>query len=78
MTGVFALAIVGLWVGLLTGLGGQLTLGQFGVAAVGGVISYYVSSHTGNFILSFVCAGLGAGVVSVLLGCPRCAAVDCC
>lgn len=70
LTGVFCFAIIGLSIGLLTGLGGQLPLGQFGVAAVGAVISYDVSSRTGNFILSFLCAGIGAGVVSVLLGLP--------
>lgn len=70
LTGVFAFAIVGLSVGLLTGLAGQLTLGQFAVAAVGGVTSYYISRDTGNFILSFFCAGLFAGAVSVLLGLP--------
>ena len=33
-------AIVGLSVGVVTGLGGQLTLGPFAVAAVGAVASF--------------------------------------
>jgi ABC-type branched-subunit amino acid transport system ATPase component/ABC-type branched-subunit amino acid transport system permease subunit len=69
-TGIFAFAIVGISVGLLTGLGGQLTLGQFAVAAVGATISFYISSHTHDFFLGFVYAGLGAGVVSVAIGLP--------
>jgi ABC-type branched-subunit amino acid transport system ATPase component/ABC-type branched-subunit amino acid transport system permease subunit len=69
-TSIFAFAIVGISVGLLTGLGGQLTLGQFAVAAVGATISFHVSSHTHDFLLAFVYAGLGAGVVSVAIGLP--------
>jgi ABC-type branched-subunit amino acid transport system ATPase component/ABC-type branched-subunit amino acid transport system permease subunit len=70
LTGIFAVAVVGLSVGLLTGLSGHLTLGQFAVAAVGATVSYYVSRQTGNFLLAFLCAGLVAGVVSVILGLP--------
>lgn len=69
-TSIYAFAIVGISVGLLTGLGGQLTLGQFAVAAIGATISYYVSAHTHDFVLAFVYAGLGAGVVSVAIGLP--------
>ncbi|MHB2022124.1 MAG: ABC transporter permease subunit [Mycobacteriales bacterium] len=69
-TGIFAFSIVGLSIGILTGLGGQLTLGQFAVAAIGAVISYYVSSHTHDFVLALLYAGLGAGIVSVLIGLP--------
>jgi len=69
-TGIYAFSIVGLSIGILTGLGGQLTLGQFAVAAIGGTISYYVAAHTADFALAFVYAGLGAGVVSVLIGLP--------
>src|SRR5207248_2453184 len=32
--------------------------------------SYQVSSHTGNFPLGLLCAGLVAGVVSVVIGLP--------
>jgi ABC-type branched-subunit amino acid transport system ATPase component/ABC-type branched-subunit amino acid transport system permease subunit len=69
-TGIYAFSIVGLSIGILTGLGGQLTLGQFAVAAIGGTLSYYVAAHTADFALAFVYAGLGAGVVSVLVGLP--------
>jgi ABC-type branched-subunit amino acid transport system ATPase component/ABC-type branched-subunit amino acid transport system permease subunit len=65
-----AVAIVGLSISLLTGLGGQLTLGQFMVAAVGAVVSYQVSSRIGDFPLALLYAGLAAGVVSVLVGLP--------
>lgn len=63
-------AVVGLSVGVLTGLGGQLSLGQFALAAVGATISYYVSSRTGSFPLAFLYAGLGAAAVSLVIGLP--------
>ena len=69
-TGMIGFAIVGLSLGVLTGLGGQLTLGQYAVAAIGAVISYKVSSRIGEFPLALLYAGLGAGVVSVVIGLP--------
>ena len=69
-TGMIGFAIVGLSIGILTGLGGQLTLGQFMVAAIGAVISYKVSSRIGDFPLALLYAGLGAGLTAVLLGIP--------
>jgi ABC-type branched-subunit amino acid transport system ATPase component/ABC-type branched-subunit amino acid transport system permease subunit len=63
-------AVVGLSVGIITGLGGQLSLGQFALAAVGATISYYVSSRTGSFPLAFLYAGLGAAATSLLIGLP--------
>ncbi len=70
LSGIYALAIVGLSLGIVTGLGGQLSLGQFGVAAVGGVVAYFVVSNGGNFVFAFIYAGLAAAIVSVLLGLP--------
>ena len=69
-TGMMGFAIVGLSIGVLTGLGGQLTLGQFAVAAVGAVVSFQVSRRIGDFPLALLYAGLGAGAVSVLIGLP--------
>jgi len=69
-TGIIGFAMVGLSIGVLTGLGGQLTLGQFGVAAIGAVVSFAVSSHLGNFPLALAYAGLTAAAVSVLIGIP--------
>ena len=70
LSGIFALAIVGLSLGIVTGLGGQLSLGQFAVAAVAAVVSYQVTIHGGNFVLAFVYAGLAGAAVSLLLGLP--------
>ena len=69
-TGIIGFAIVGLSIGVLTGLGGQLTLGQFAVASIGAVVSYKVSHRIGDFPLALLLAGLGAGLVSVVIGLP--------
>lgn len=70
LAGSFGFAIIALSVGVITGLGGQLSLGQFALGAVGAVASYVVSRRTGNYIESFVYAGLAAAAVSVLIGLP--------
>ncbi|HWA67188.1 MAG TPA: ATP-binding cassette domain-containing protein [Mycobacteriales bacterium] len=70
VTFFIAAAIVGLSITVLTGLGGQLTLGQFMVAGIGAVVSFQVSSRVGDFPLALLYAGLAAGVVSVLVGLP--------
>jgi ABC-type branched-subunit amino acid transport system ATPase component/ABC-type branched-subunit amino acid transport system permease subunit len=69
-TGIMCFAIVGLSIGVLTGLGGQLTLGQFAIAAIGAVVSFQVSRRVGDFPLAILYAGLGAGIVSVVIGLP--------
>src|SRR5581483_1687709 len=69
-TGIVAFSIVGLSIGILTGLGGQLTLGQFAVAAIGAVVSYQVSRRTGDFPLALLYAGIAAGICCVIVGLP--------
>jgi ABC-type branched-subunit amino acid transport system ATPase component/ABC-type branched-subunit amino acid transport system permease subunit len=68
-TAVVIFALLGLSIVLL-GSGGQLSLGQFGIAALGGAASYWVSHWTSNFALSFAAAGATAAVVSVVVGVP--------
>ncbi|NEE04363.1 branched-chain amino acid ABC transporter permease/ATP-binding protein [Phytoactinopolyspora halotolerans] len=70
INGIIAFMIVGLAVGLLTGLAGQLTLGQFAVAGAGGLASAVVAGATGSFPTGLLAAGATAGGVSVLLGLP--------
>jgi ABC-type branched-subunit amino acid transport system ATPase component/ABC-type branched-subunit amino acid transport system permease subunit len=67
---IAAFTIVGVSVGLITGLGGQLSFGQFAIASIGAVVSYTISSRTGSFPLAFVLAGIGAGVASLVIGIP--------
>ena len=63
LVSIMAFSIIGLSVGIITGSGGQLSLGQFAVAAIGGTVSFAVSSRTGNFPLAVVYAGVAAYAV---------------
>jgi ABC-type branched-subunit amino acid transport system ATPase component/ABC-type branched-subunit amino acid transport system permease subunit len=67
---IISFAIVGLSVGVITGLGGQLTLGQFALAGVGATASYYVINSTGSWELGFICGGLAAAAASLVIGMP--------
>ncbi len=67
---ILAFGLVGISLGIVTGLAGQLSLGQFAVAAVGAVASSAVAAQTGNFFLAFLTAGLTAAGVSALIGLP--------
>ncbi|MEX2555949.1 MAG: ATP-binding cassette domain-containing protein [Actinomycetota bacterium] len=68
LSGVAALAIIALSVGLLSGLAGQLSLGQFALAGVGATVSALIARRTGNYVLAFAAAGCAAAVVSMMLG----------
>ncbi len=70
LTGSFGFVVIALSVGVITGLGGQLSLGQFAIGAVGAYVSYQISRRTGNFVESFFYAGLASAAVSVLIGVP--------
>ncbi|MEX2539393.1 MAG: hypothetical protein WD646_12165, partial [Actinomycetota bacterium] len=67
---ILAFGLVGVSLGIVTGLAGQLSLGQFAVAAMGAVASSTVVAQTGNFPLGFLTAGLTAAGVSALIGLP--------
>ena len=70
MTAILSFSLVGLSIGVITGLGGQLSLGQFALAGVGAVAALHTASFTGNQVLAFVGAALSAGAVSVFVGLP--------
>src|SRR5919109_1414291 len=67
---ILSFGLVGLSLGVVTGLGGQLSLGQFAVAGIGATASTVVVSRTGNFFLGFAAAGAIAAVASALIGLP--------
>lgn len=70
LASIASFAVIGLSISVITGLAGQLSLGQFALAGLGATASYQVASRTGNYVLSFAAAGLGASAVSVLVGLP--------
>ncbi|MBW3667825.1 MAG: ATP-binding cassette domain-containing protein [Actinobacteria bacterium] len=69
---IIAFSLLGLSLGVVTGLGGQLSLGQFSLAGVGATVSYAITSRygVGSFVLALVYAALATGLVSMLLGLP--------
>ncbi len=70
--GIYAIyGIVGISLVVLTGWGGQISLGQFGFVAVGAVFGGYLTGEVGlPFPLALVVASLGCAAVAVLVGLP--------
>lgn len=61
-----ALAALSVWV--VTGLGGMLSLGQFGVAGVGALLVVWIADGTGSVLLGFAGAIGGCAVLGALVG----------
>jgi ABC-type branched-subunit amino acid transport system ATPase component/ABC-type branched-subunit amino acid transport system permease subunit len=70
LIGIMGFAVIGVSVSLVTGLSGQLTLGQFAIGAIGAIVSYQISSRVGSFPLAFAYAGLAGAAVAIVLGLP--------
>ncbi|MDG2219703.1 MAG: branched-chain amino acid ABC transporter permease/ATP-binding protein [Acidimicrobiales bacterium] len=70
ITTILALAIIGISVSFLTGLAGQLSLGQVAFAAIGAVAAVRVGTEMGSVVLGLVAGGLAGAVASVLVGLP--------
>jgi ABC-type branched-subunit amino acid transport system ATPase component/ABC-type branched-subunit amino acid transport system permease subunit len=66
---VLAFALVGLSVGVITGLSGQLSLGQFAFAGVGAAVGATVAGSAGHLV-GLLAGGLVAAAVSVVIGLP--------
>jgi ABC-type branched-subunit amino acid transport system ATPase component/ABC-type branched-subunit amino acid transport system permease subunit len=70
LTQVAGYTLVGLSVGLLTGLSGQLSLGQFAYAGIAAAASIHVASATGSFLIGVLCGMASGAIASVLVGIP--------
>ena len=70
LVGIMGFSIVGLSVGIVTGLGGQLSLGQFAVGGIGAWASWEVSHRIGHFEVALLYAGLAGAVASLIIGLP--------
>ncbi len=65
----YAIAAVSLVI--LTGWAGQISLGQFGFAGVGGLVTAHLASNLGwDMWTVLVCAGLAGAFTAVLVGLP--------
>jgi ABC-type branched-subunit amino acid transport system ATPase component/ABC-type branched-subunit amino acid transport system permease subunit len=67
---VAAFSLLGLSIGVITGLGGQLALGQFALAGVGATASFLVARELQNYGVALLFAAVVASAVSVGLGLP--------
>ncbi|GAA1397007.1 hypothetical protein GCM10009662_12090 [Catellatospora coxensis] len=70
LTTVAGFAVVGLSVLLVTGLAGELSLGQFAFAGIGAAVSLHVAATTGNFFTGAVAGCAAAAGSAVLVGLP--------
>jgi branched-chain amino acid transport system permease protein len=68
---IFVFMIIGLSLLVLTGWAGQISLGQFAFAAVGGYVAVQLGAGLGLFfLLALLGGGLAGAVVAVLVGLP--------
>ncbi|MET7399643.1 ATP-binding cassette domain-containing protein [Dactylosporangium sp. NPDC005572] len=70
LTTIAGFTLVGLSVLVVTGVAGELSLGQFAFAGIGGAVSVRVGGDTGNFFLGVVCGAAAAALAAALVGVP--------
>lgn len=70
LTGLLGIVMVALSVGIITGLGGQLTLGQFAFGAIGATVSALMAARYGGHPLSLVVGGVVAAIMTIVIGLP--------
>jgi branched-chain amino acid transport system permease protein len=64
-------AMVGVSLVVLTGWGGQMSLGQFGIAGVASMVAANMVSHwNSDFFVVIAAAGVTGGLVALLVGLP--------
>jgi branched-chain amino acid transport system permease protein len=64
-------AIAGVSLVILTGWGGQISLGHFAFSGIGAAVAGgLVADHGVNFVFSLVAAGLAGTVIAVIIGIP--------
>lgn len=69
-TQVVSVAIVALSVLVITGLGGQLSLGQFAIGGIGATVAVIITENGGSFWIGLVGAVLAGGLASAVIGIP--------
>ena len=67
---IIAFATIGISVSFLTGLAGQLSLGQVAFAAIGAVAGVRVATETGSLLLGLLCGGAVGAATSAAVGLP--------
>jgi ABC-type branched-subunit amino acid transport system ATPase component/ABC-type branched-subunit amino acid transport system permease subunit len=67
---VAAYAVIGMSLLVVTGLSGQLSLGQFALAGIGAAVSVRIAATTQNYTLAFLCAAAAGAAASVVVALP--------
>jgi ABC-type branched-subunit amino acid transport system ATPase component/ABC-type branched-subunit amino acid transport system permease subunit len=70
LTTIYAFSIAGVSLGIITGLAGQLSLGQFALAGIGAAVAVHVANSTGNFTLALLVGGAAGAGASAVVGLP--------
>ncbi len=70
LTTVAGFTLVALSVLVVTGVAGELSLGQFAFAGIGGAVSVRVAAHTGNFFAGVVAGCAAAALAAAAVGVP--------
>ena len=73
LTASFAIcwAMIGVSLVVLTGWGGNISLGQFGIAGAGGMIaSNLIANYNLDFVLTMIAAGAAGALIALLVGLP--------
>jgi ABC-type branched-subunit amino acid transport system ATPase component/branched-subunit amino acid ABC-type transport system permease component len=63
-------AAIGLSVYVITGLGGQLSLGQYAIAVVGGVVGIRAANASGDLLVGVAVGAVVGALTSVVVGLP--------
>jgi len=69
-TSIILFALLALSLGLIVGLGGDLSLGQYAIAGVGGAASFLTITNTGSQIGGLLAAAVAGGAISALIAYP--------
>lgn len=67
---VLGFAIVAISVSLLTGIGGQLSLGQVAFGAIGALAAVVVARETGSLVVALLCGAVAGGLAAGVVGLP--------
>jgi ABC-type branched-subunit amino acid transport system ATPase component/ABC-type branched-subunit amino acid transport system permease subunit len=70
LSAIAAYVVIGMSLLVVTGLSGQLSLGQFALAGIGAAISVRIAATTQNYMLAFACAALAGAAASVVVALP--------
>jgi ABC-type branched-subunit amino acid transport system ATPase component/ABC-type branched-subunit amino acid transport system permease subunit len=70
LSAIAAYVVIGMSLLVVTGLSGQLSLGQFALAGIGAAVSVRIAATTQNYTLAFLFAAVAGAAASVIVALP--------